>query len=367
MGRLLRLTEVEQAPSVRHDQHLRGVAGGLQTFGHALRFLQGAAAYRVLRARTGRGRERTRPCTRAMPAVASFGSRRRWKRRIRPASASAPRRRERVQERPERSPAYQYGKVGDRVVGHDRLDAIGIMRGHEQADDRAFREAERTDAVLIDLRVCARRIDDQREVAGRLPGEHARAVFPLDAALIVSGDRDVSARREIPDHSVHVGGCRLFLRKNDHRGERSYTGRTRPLDVHLELIAGEVGRPDDYLRSRLGGMDEMVIRLRTTHEKDHADSEQGRRASTDPSPPSWRVVVSVDQSRRQGGWSIRDSATRLGTVRDHGTSPSSRSASLHAFPVTIRCSPLSHAATVASCICPLHASGPRLQKAENCK
>jgi hypothetical protein len=29
-------------------------------------------------------------------------------------------------------------EIGDRVVGHDRLDAIGIMRGHEQADDRAL-------------------------------------------------------------------------------------------------------------------------------------------------------------------------------------------------------------------------------------
>jgi hypothetical protein len=65
-------------------------------------------------------------------------------------------------------------------------------------------------------------------------------------------------------------------------------------------------------------MDEMVIRLRTAHEKDHADSETGRRASTDPPPPSWQVVVSVDLSRRQG-LPIRDSATRLVTVHDHRT------------------------------------------------
>jgi hypothetical protein len=90
--------------------------------------------------------------------------------------------------------------------------------------------------------------------------------------MVVSGDRDVSAGREIPDHSVHVRGRLLFLRMNENGGERSYTGRTRPLDVHLELIAGEVGRPDDYLRSRVAGMDEIVIRLRTTHDKDHAHS-----------------------------------------------------------------------------------------------
>src|SRR4030095_8344077 len=108
-------------------------------------------------------------------------------------------------------------------------------------------------------------------------------------------------------------GRLLFLRKNEHGGERSYTRRTRPLEVHLELIAGEVGRPDDHLRSRFAGMYEIVIRLRTTQEQDHADSEQGWRATTDPSPQSWWVVA-----RRHGGWSTRGGATRLGTVGVHG-------------------------------------------------
>jgi hypothetical protein len=67
------------------------------------------------------------------------------------------------------------------------------------------------------------------------------AVFPPDPTKVVSGDRDVSARREIPDHSVHVRGRRLLLRMNEHGGERSDTRWTRPLDVHLKLIASEVG------------------------------------------------------------------------------------------------------------------------------
>jgi hypothetical protein len=60
--------------------------------------------------------------------------------------------------------------------------------GDEQAHDCAFREAEQADAVLIDFGVFARRIGD--------PGEHARAVFPFDAAFVVTGDCDVSPRRE---------------------------------------------------------------------------------------------------------------------------------------------------------------------------
>src|SRR4029077_15807678 len=111
-------------------------------------------------------------------------------------------------------------EIGDRVVGHDRFDAIGILRGNEQADDRAFRKAERADAVRIDLRICTRRVEYQREVAARLPGEHAPAIFSLDPTLVASGDRDVPARREIPDASMHVRGRPLFLRKNEDGGER---------------------------------------------------------------------------------------------------------------------------------------------------
>src|SRR5262249_3903622 len=149
----------------------------------------------------------------------------------------------------------------------------------------------------------------------RLPGDHAPPVFPLDPTFVVSSDRDVSARREIPDHSMHVRGRPLFLWKNEDGGERSYARRARPLEVHPEIIAGEIGRPDGHLRSRLAGMYEIVIRLRTTHEDDHADSEQPRRATTAP-PPS-RRAGSVDHPQRQGGWSTRGAATRPGMVGDH--------------------------------------------------
>src|SRR5262249_18468451 len=104
-----------------------------------------------------------------------------------------------------------------------------------------------------------------REVAARSPGEHVRAILSVDEALIVSGDRDVSAGREIPGHSVHVGSLRLFLREDQHRGERSYSRRAGPLDVHLESLAGELVRPDDYLRRRRAGINQIMIRLRTTH------------------------------------------------------------------------------------------------------
>src|SRR5688572_18003369 len=171
-------------------------------------------------------------------------------------------------------------EIGDRVVGHHRLDAIGMMRGHVQADDRTFREADRTDAVLIDLRVRARGIDDERQVTGRSPGEHVPAVLSLDQTMVVRGDRDVSAGRQVPDHAVHVRGRLLFLGMNDHRRKRSSPGRTRPVDVHFELIAGEVGRPDDDLRSGFAGMYEMVVGLRTTQEQDCAQCEQGWRAAT---------------------------------------------------------------------------------------
>src|SRR4030095_8147740 len=109
----------------------------------------------------------------------------------------------------------------------------------------------------------------QREVSGRSPGEHVPAIFPLDPTIVVSGDRDVSAGREIPDDSVHVRGRPFLLRKNEHGGERSCTRRTCPLEVHLELIAGEVGRPDDYLRSRFAGSYELVIRPLTPHGREH--------------------------------------------------------------------------------------------------
>src|SRR5262249_40780603 len=209
-------------------------------------------------------------------------------------------------------------EIGDRVVGHDRLDAIGLVRGHEQADDSAFREAECTDAVLIDLRICTHRIEYQREVAARLPGEHAPAVLSLYPTFVVSGDRDVSARREIPDDSMHVRGRPFFLRKNEDGRKRAYARWARALDVHLEIVAGEIGRPDGHLGSRFAGMNQIVIGLRTTHEQNHANSEKGWRETTD-TPPQSRCVVSVDHSRRQGGWSTRDAGTRLGSVGDHET------------------------------------------------
>jgi hypothetical protein len=48
-------------------------------------------------------------------------------------------------------------------------------------------------------------------------------------------------------------------------------------------------------------MYEMVIRLRTSHEQDHADPEQGWRATADPPPQSWWIVVLTEQSRRHDG------------------------------------------------------------------
>src|SRR5687767_4713261 len=98
--------------------------------------------------------------------------------------------------------------------------------------------------------------------------------------MVVRGDRDVSAGRQIPDHAVHVRGRLLFLRMNEDGRKRSATGRTCPLDVHCELIAGEIGRPENDLRSGFAGMYEMVVRLRTTEEQDCAQCEQGWRAAT---------------------------------------------------------------------------------------
>src|SRR5262245_3834367 len=209
-------------------------------------------------------------------------------------------------------------EIGDRVVGHDRFDPIGLVRGHEQADDRAFREAERTDAVLIDLGICTRRIEYQREVAARLPGKHASAVLSFDPTFVVGGDRDVSAGREIPDDSVHVRGRPFFLRKNENGGERAYAGGARALDVHPEIAAGKIGRPDGHVGSRLARMNQIVIRPRATHEQNHADSESGWRETTDTPAQSW-CVVSVDLSRREGWWSMRSPAARLAIAGEHET------------------------------------------------
>ena len=74
---------------------------------------------------------------------------------------------------------------------------------------------------------------------------------------------------------MHVRGRPLFLRKHEDGGERACARRPRALDVHLEIIAGEIRRPDGHLGSRFVGMYQIMIRLRTTHEQDNADSERG--------------------------------------------------------------------------------------------
>src|SRR5262249_2401779 len=155
-------------------------------------------------------------------------------------------------------------------------------------------------------------IEDQREVAARLPGEHAPAVFSLDPTLVVGGDRDVSTRREIPDDSVHVRGRPFLFRKHEDGWERACPSWPRALDVHPEIAAAEIGRPEGHLGSRFAGMNQVVIRPRATREKHQADSENGWRETTETARQS-TSAVSLDRSRRDAGRSTRDATTRPGS------------------------------------------------------
>ena len=54
---------------------------------------------------------------------------------------------------------------------------------------------------------------------------------------------------------------------DENGGEGSRTGGTRAFEVHLELVAREVGRPEDDLGSGFAGMDEEVLRPGATDEQ----------------------------------------------------------------------------------------------------
>src|SRR5262249_24365939 len=77
----------------------------------------------------------------------------------------------------------------------------------------------------------------------RLPRKHAALKLAVDTLLIVSGERDVAVRGEVPHDPLHVIGWLPAFRMDDDGWIRTGAVRARTAHVNEQVVRGDIIRP----------------------------------------------------------------------------------------------------------------------------